>query len=139
MTALALISGALFKEAETKIARASGKPFVVAKLKVAADNALDFWRIVAFSETAQAELLRLGEGDKLSAQGSLKLEIYSSKDGEQKLSRTLIADHVLALRPPPRARKPKVAPATAADGPAAPGPREPAPFDDAIPWGGPEQ
>ena len=138
MTALALISGALFKEAETKIARASGKPFVVAKLKVAADNALDFWRIVAFSETAQAELLRLGEGDKLSAQGSLKLEIYSSKDGEQKLSRTLIADHVLALRPPPRARKPKVAPATAADGPA-PGPREPAPFDDAIPWGGPEQ
>ena len=109
----------------------------MATLKVAADNAVDFWKIVAFSEAAQAELLRLGDGDKLSAQGSLKLELYTSKDGEHRISRTLIADHVLALRQPPRARKPNASSDRRET--SAVGPRESYPFDDPIPGGGPER
>jgi single-stranded DNA-binding protein len=105
MTAIALISGALSGAPELKTAK-SGKAYVTATVKVAADNAVDFWRVYAFSESVQAELSRLGEGDKISLQGSLKLEVYTSKNGEHKISRTLFADHVLALRQPPRERRP---------------------------------
>ena len=108
MTAVALISGALSRAPELRTAKIDGKPFfATATIKVAADNAVDFWSVLAFSESAQAELLRLGEGDKVSLQGSLKLEVYISRDGEHEISRTLFADHVLALRQPPRERKPK--------------------------------
>jgi hypothetical protein len=60
-----------------------------------------------FSESAQAELMRLADGDKLSAQGSMKIELYRANDGSEKLSRTLMVDGVLALKPAPRERKPK--------------------------------
>jgi single-stranded DNA-binding protein len=105
VTAFALVSGALFRAPELKTAK-TGKPYVAASLRVTADNATDYWSVLAFSESAQAELMRLGEGDKVSLQGSLKLEVYTSKNGEHKVSRTLFADHVLALRQPPRERKP---------------------------------
>jgi len=131
MTAAALITGALSRAPELRTAK-SGKAYAAATVKVAAaDNAVDFWSVLAFSESAQAELMRLGEGDKVSLQGSLKLEVYTSKNGEQKVSRTLFADHVLALRQPPRERKPKAAPADATPAPAR------ADFDDGFPeqWG----
>jgi single-stranded DNA-binding protein len=130
MTAAALITGALSRTPELRTAK-SGKPYATATIKVAADNAADYWSVLAFSESAQAELMRLGEGDKVSLQGSLRLEVYTSKNGEHKVSRTLFADHVLALRQPPRERKPKAAPAGATPAPAR------ADFDDGFPvqWG----
>jgi single-stranded DNA-binding protein len=132
VTALALISGALSCAPELKIAK-SGKAYVTATVKVAADNAMDFWRVYAFSETAQAELMRLGEGDKVSLQGALKLEVYTSRDGVHKISRTLFVDHVLALRQPPRERKPSNA-AAKRDTASAPARAD---FDDGLPesWG----
>jgi single-stranded DNA-binding protein len=78
---------------------------VLATVKVAADNGVDFWTIMGFSETVQTELLRLGEGDKLSAQGTFKVEPYTARDGQTRINRTIFADHVLALRQPPRERK----------------------------------
>jgi single-stranded DNA-binding protein len=131
MTAVALISGALSRAPETKTSKA-GKAYVTASIKVASDNAVDFWSILAFSESAQAELMRLGEGDKVSLQGSLKLEVYVSKNGEHKISRTIFADHVLALRQPPRQRTPKAAPERRHGAPPSA-----APFDDGLPeeWG----
>jgi len=105
MTAFALVSGALFRAPELKTAK-TGKPYVTATIKVAADNAADFWSVLAFSESAQAELLRLSEGDKLSAQGSFKVEPYTARDGQTRINRTLFPDIVLALRQPPRERKP---------------------------------
>ena len=51
--------------------------------------------------------MRLVEGDKVSVQGSLKVEPYTARDGQTRISRTVFADHVLALRQPPRERKPK--------------------------------
>ena len=112
MTALALISGAWSCAPESRTAK-SGKAYCTATIKVAADNATDYWSILAFSESAKAELLRLGDGDKISAQGSFKVELYTARDGQTRINRTIFADHVLALRQPPRERKPKTAPADA--------------------------
>ncbi|WMT77466.1 single-stranded DNA-binding protein [Bradyrhizobium sp. Ash2021] len=102
-----LISGALFKNPELKTSK-TGKTYATASIRTASadNNAADFWNLLVFGDTAQAELMRLGEGDKLSAQGSVKLEIYNGK-----ISRTVFVDHVLALRAPPKERKPKAPPA----------------------------
>ena len=106
MSAFALVSGALFRAPELKTAK-TGKTYITATIKVAADNAVDFWSVLAFSESAQAELSRLGEGDKISVQGSFKVEPYTTKNGQTRFNRTLFADHVLALRQPPRESKPR--------------------------------
>ncbi len=63
-------------------------------------EASQFWRVLAFSDTAQAELLRLDDGDAVSVQGALRAEVYS-KDGEARVGLTVIADAVL----PPRSRR----------------------------------
>jgi single-stranded DNA-binding protein len=98
--------GAVFRTPEVRTSK-SGRPYATATLKVNEGNTADFWRVFAFSENTRAELSRLSDGDKITVQGSLKIEVYVSKDGEHKLSRTVFADHVLALRQPPRERKTK--------------------------------
>ena len=98
MTVVALITGAIFKPPEQRISKA-GKPFVLTTVRVVDGNISGYWQILAFAETAQADLMRLELGDRLSAQGKL-VEPYTGKDGQQKISRTLLTDHVLALRQP---------------------------------------
>jgi single-stranded DNA-binding protein len=133
MSALVLISGALARAPESRISK-SGKAYVTCSIKLMADNAPEFWSILAFSETAQAELLRLGEGDKVSVQGSFKIELYVARDNQTKISRTLFADHVLALRQPPRERKPRAAPTRAPDDGAPSNQNNGRDFDDSIPF-----
>jgi single-stranded DNA-binding protein len=105
MTVHILVSGSLFKNPELRTSK-TGKTYATASIRTAsADNtAADFWNLLVFSETVQEELMRLSEGDKLSAQGSLKLEIYNGK-----ISRSVFVDAILPLRAPPRERKPKAA------------------------------
>jgi hypothetical protein len=105
MTVAVLVSGSLFKNPEIKISR-SGKTYASASIRTAsADNATaDFWNLLVFSETVQTELMRLTEGEKLAAQGSLKLEIFNGK-----ISRTVFVDAILPLRAAPREKKPKAA------------------------------
>jgi single-stranded DNA-binding protein len=105
MTA-ALVAGALFKTPEQKTSK-TGKPFVTATIKVRDGEAFQWWRITVFSESAQAELMRLGEGDVLSAQGHLTAGLYTKDNGETKITFSIVADHILALRQPPRERKAK--------------------------------
>jgi single-stranded DNA-binding protein len=102
-----LLAGVLFKAPEIKTAKASGKSFVVATLKVPGGNEMEFWTAIVFSENAQSEILRLGPGDRMTVQGSLKIELFIAKDGKPRINRTCVADHVLALRQPPRERKPR--------------------------------
>src|ERR1700686_2891383 len=111
MSVAILISGSIFREPQQRTSQ-SGKRYVTTTLKAAAaDNSTsDFWSVLAFGDTAGAELMRLAVGERLAIQGSLKIETYV-KDGETKISRTIFADHVLAVRQPPKERKPKVAPA----------------------------
>jgi len=103
MSAHVLISGTWFRSPEERTGKTSGKHFVAATIKVRDGEAAQYWRVLAFSDTAQNELLRLDDGDALSVQGSLRAEPYS-KDGEARVGLTVIADVVLALR---RANKPR--------------------------------
>jgi single-stranded DNA-binding protein len=138
MTVAILISGSIFREPVQRISQ-SGKRYVVATIKATTtDNSgSDFWSALAFGDTAGAELMLLAVGERLAVQGSLKVETFTANDGSTKISRTVFVDHVMALRQPPKERKPKAAkpapsqeqtPAkeTAAGGPAF--------FDDDIPF-----
>jgi single-stranded DNA-binding protein len=132
MSAFVLVSGTLSRAPELKTSK-SGKPYVTATIKVAADNATEFWSALAFSEIAHAELMRLVEGDKVSVQGSLKVEPYTGRDGQTRINRTVFADHVLALRQPPRERKSRASASSAPDG-VSQGPSNDGGPNDAIPF-----
>jgi single-stranded DNA-binding protein len=106
MTAHVLVTGTLYRAPEQRVSKA-GRNFVVATLRADyRDRETQWWKVACFSETAQAELMRLSEGDAVSCQGALQVETYD-KDGETKLSLSVRADHVLALRQPPRQRERK--------------------------------
>jgi single-stranded DNA-binding protein len=102
MSAFVLVSGSLFRAPEKRTSK-NEKPFVTATLVARVGETTQWWRIIAFSENAQAELLRLSEGDALSVQGALKVEEYE-KEGQKRVSLGVIASHVLALRQPRKAR-----------------------------------
>jgi hypothetical protein len=127
MSAFAIVTGALYRAPEQRTSKA-GKPFVTATIRAKDGDALQWWKVVAFSETAQSELMRLVDGDSLAVQGSFR-ELYQPEGGEARVSLNIIADRALALRQPPRERKaPKEREAPYRGGAAA--------FDDSIPFGG---
>jgi single-stranded DNA-binding protein len=127
MSAFAIFTGSLFRAPKQRTSKA-GKPFVTATIRAKDGDALQWWRVTAFSESAQAELMRLGDGDGVSVQGAFKAELYTPDGGEPKVSLSIIADRVLALRQPPKERKvPKEREAAHQGGAAA--------FDDSIPFG----
>jgi single-stranded DNA-binding protein len=137
----ALIVGVLFKPAEEKTSSKTGRTFVSATIKVGGETGdAEFWSITAFSQSVQSELLRLGAGDALSCQGKVKIELWQPRDGgEVKISRSLFADQILALKAVPRERRAKAAASTplldqtpAKETAAAGGP---AFFSDEIPFG----
>ena len=113
MTAYALVTGTLFRAPNSAPQRLATH-YVTATIKAKDGDAFQFWRVTAFSESVQSELMRLTEGDALSVQGALKVEEYE-KDGQKRVSLGVIADHVLALRQPPKPyRQDKCTPATIA-------------------------
>lgn len=99
----ALVTGSLFKPPESRTSKA-GKEFVSATITCPDGNSVSFVRVVAFNEAACAELLRLEEGESLSAQGRLSAELYKPEGREPQVSLNLIADHVLAARQPKKER-----------------------------------
>lgn len=103
----ALIRGSLFRQPEIRVSK-SGKSFVKTTLRVRDGAATQWVNVIVFSESAQALLMRLGDGDAVAIQGSLKAEIYTGT-GEPRVSLSLVADHVLALRQPAKKREPKAA------------------------------
>jgi single-stranded DNA-binding protein len=103
MSTYVLVSGSLFRAPEQRTSKA-GKLYVTATIKAKDGDAFQFWRVTAFSESVQAELMRLTDGDALSVQGALKAETYE-KNGATKLSLSVVADHVLAQRQPPKPRE----------------------------------
>jgi single-stranded DNA-binding protein len=115
MTAHVLASGALFRAPEQRTSKA-GKPFVTATIRVKDGDESQWWKVLAFSESVQAELMRLADGDAISVQGAFKAELYD-KDSERRLSLSIVADNVLALRQPSKTRKAgeRPQPATPAD------------------------
>jgi single-stranded DNA-binding protein len=113
MTVFALVTGTLLKPAEERTSSKTGRTFVSATLKVGGETGdAEFWQITAFSQSVQTELLRLGAGDALSCQGKLKVELWQRDGGEVKISRSIFADQILALKAPPRERRAKAAAST---------------------------
>jgi single-stranded DNA-binding protein len=92
MSISALASGTLFRTPEK-----NGNEFLTAVLREANGTETRWVNIVAFSDVAQAELMRLRPGDSVSIQGPLKTEIYE-RDGEHRINLTVIADAIFALR-----------------------------------------
>lgn len=130
MSVVVLVTGSLFRAVEQRSSTA-GKRYCVATLKSTSDGeGGDFWSILAFSETVQVELARLAVGEQLSVQGKCKVELYSRDGGNPRISRTVFADHVLALRAAPRERKPKVSVASETGA----GSSQSSTFDDDIPF-----
>jgi single-stranded DNA-binding protein len=128
MTAFAIVTGSMFKAPEQRTSK-TGRPYVTATIRAKDGEVSQWWSVMAFSESAQVELMRLGEGDACTVQGAFKCELYQLEGGETRLSLSIVADHVLALRQPPRERKAKTAGDAARGGAAA--------FDDSIPFGAP--
>jgi|GEM_PF-1055849 single-stranded DNA-binding protein len=102
----ALITGTLFRTPEQRESK-SGKFFTKACLKIASGETSQFVSLIAFGESAQAGLLSLHDGDALSAQGTLKCELYEASDGSKKLSLNLTVSQILPLKQPARERKQK--------------------------------
>jgi single-stranded DNA-binding protein len=106
LTAHCLITGTLYRAPEQKTAK-SGKPYVSATIRCKDGDASTWWKIMCFSESAGAELMRLGDGDAVSVQGSMRAELYRPDGGEARMNLTVFADAVLPLRPAPKQRKAK--------------------------------
>jgi single-stranded DNA-binding protein len=93
-----LVTGALFRDSETKISK-NGKPYVVATILSKDGESSTFANVVAFSDPAKDAILALRAGDALSVQGKAIVGVYE-KNGEHRPSISIVADHVLALRQP---------------------------------------
>ena len=70
MTAHVLVAGTLFRGPAHRTSK-TGKPFVTATILAKDWEAAQWWKVLAFSETVQSELMRLTDGDALSMQGAL--------------------------------------------------------------------
>jgi hypothetical protein len=82
MTPHVLISGTLFRAPEQQASKA-GKPFVTATIRVkdgdrsmGSGQASQWWKVLAFSESVQAERMRMADGDAVSVQGAFRAELY---------------------------------------------------------------
>lgn len=129
----ALVQGVLFKDPESRTSR-SGNPFTMATIRAKDGDAFVFWKVFCFSESQQGELGRLRAGDALACQGSFRAEIYVPPGAEPRVSLTMTADQVLALKQPPKQRKPKESDAGQGDGYSRSGaPNRPAPVEQPAP------
>jgi len=106
MTDFAIVTGSLFRPPEQRTSKA-GTPLVTATIRAKPGQASQWGDIIAFSDSAQADLMRLGVGDAVSVQGAFKAELYQREGDDPKITLSIIADRVLALRQPPKERKPK--------------------------------
>jgi hypothetical protein len=109
MSAVALVTGNLFKRAERKTSK-NGNEFVTATIKAKDGDGAQFWRLTAFATDAAAELMRLSPGDAVAAQGKFSAELYHPEGGEPRVSLSMVVDQALAARPKPRQYSPKSKP-----------------------------
>ncbi|MDR2991910.1 MAG: single-stranded DNA-binding protein [Burkholderiaceae bacterium] len=91
----ALIAGKLYGQPQQRTGK-SGKPFVIAKVRVAAgDGDSLFVNVIAFSETVCTALLALGEGEAVALAGSVTPKVWIDKDGQPRPALDMVAAQVL--------------------------------------------
>jgi hypothetical protein len=106
MSIFALASGTLFRRPERKVSKA-GKPYVSAKLRSGDGDSTIWIALFAFSDTAQAELSALDDGDALAAQGRLSAELYQPTGGGARVNLSMTVSVILPVKR--RKRKPEMA------------------------------
>ena len=106
-----LIAGRIYGKPTERTSK-TGKPFVVAKVRAATgDGESMFINVLAFSDSAQAALLALADGDSVAVTGPLKVGVWTDKTGAHRPSIDLVAHQALtsysvtkkrsAMHPPP--------------------------------------
>jgi single-stranded DNA-binding protein len=91
----ALIAGKVYGKPERRTSK-TGKPFTAAKVRaVAGDGEMQFINVVVFSDSAQAALLALADGDAVALAGHLTAKAWIDKEGTAKPNMSLVAQQVL--------------------------------------------
>ena len=76
----------------------AGKTFATARMKVAMpDGETIFASLAAFDEQPVKALLALGVGDSIAAAGSMKLGVWSDKDGNHRPNIDITAQQVMTV------------------------------------------
>ena len=81
MTTHVLVSGVFIGRPSNKPGKAARR--YVGNIRVKDGDVAQWWKALAFSESAQAELMRLADGDAVSVQGVLKAELYRPEGGRR--------------------------------------------------------
>lgn len=99
----ALIVGKLYGKPERRTSR-SGKPFITAKVRVPTGDDSIFVGVAAFSESAQAALLALDDGEAVALAGTLSVKAWTDREGNARPNLNLIANRVLTVHHAKRKR-----------------------------------
>ena len=91
----ALIAGKLHGQPTQRTSK-TGKPFAVAKVRVAAGaGESTFISVIAFDAAPCTALLALGDGDSVAMSGSLTPKVWTDKEGGTRPGLDLVAHQVL--------------------------------------------
>jgi single-stranded DNA-binding protein len=91
----ALVAGRLHGQPERRTAK-SGKPFTIAKLRVAAGEEAVFVSVIAFAESVQTALAALGDGDSTALAGTLTPRAWVDREGSARPALDLVAHAVVS-------------------------------------------
>lgn len=97
MSATVLVNGVIFRTPEQRPGKGGGT-YALATLKTREGDAVQYWRVLAFNATTQAEIMRLDDGDGVAVQGALRAEIYKPEHGEPRVSLNIMAERAIGLR-----------------------------------------
>lgn len=75
----------------------SGKPFVVAKVRIPVDGDSLFASVICFDETVGAQLMGLSNGDAVTLSGELKPKVWIPASGAPKVAIDLICHGVMTI------------------------------------------
>jgi single-stranded DNA-binding protein len=101
--AAVLVTGDLYGEPRKAVSK-SGNPYLTATVRERVGNGSRWWRVFVFPDEIQVELDGLGDGDSVSVRGEMQAEIYEGRDGESRLSLSIMASALIALRRPGKRR-----------------------------------
>ena len=91
----ALIAGRLFGTAEQRVGK-SDKRFTVCKVRASAgDGEPLFVNVIAFTDSVQATLLALSDGDSVALSGELTPKVWTDREGQVRPSVDLVAHAVV--------------------------------------------
>ena len=92
----ALVAGRLHGQPTQRTSK-TGKPFAVAKVRVAAGaGESTFISVIAFDDAPCTALLALGDGDSVAMSGTLTPKVWTDKDGNARPALDLVAHQVLS-------------------------------------------